>query len=96
MRSIEFLPAAADDYSTARRWYAERSPQAALAFETAVDAAVERIAERPESWPLCDERHRYYILRRFPFSLIYRFDGDHIIVVAVAHSSRESTYWFTR
>jgi hypothetical protein len=36
------------------------------------------------------------LLARFPFGLIYRFDGQDIVIVAVAHNKRRSGYWRKR
>jgi plasmid stabilization system protein ParE len=70
--------------------------QAAAGFEAAVDAALQRIIASPRTWSFCDERHQLYILRRYPYSIVYRQHGDDILVVAVAHSGRESAYWRDR
>jgi toxin ParE1/3/4 len=32
-------------------------------------------------------------LRRFPFSLLYRIEGDEVRISAVAHHSRRPGYW---
>jgi hypothetical protein len=47
-------------------------------------------------WPLCDDRHRFYILRRYPYSIIYRIENGNVLIVAVAHSRRSATYWHGR
>ncbi|WP_102017610.1 type II toxin-antitoxin system RelE/ParE family toxin [Rhodopirellula islandica] len=47
-------------------------------------------------FPKCDARHRFYLLRRFPFRVIYRVDGEDVVVVAVAHGSQDPNYWATR
>jgi plasmid stabilization system protein ParE len=94
--NIDFLPAAEADYKQALAWYRERSARAAAGFEAALDVALNRIAEAPEQWELCDDRHHLYILRRYPYSVIYRIEGDDVLVVAVAHSSRDESYWHRR
>jgi plasmid stabilization system protein ParE len=94
--NVSFLPAAAADYQQALAWYQARSPQAAAGFEAAVEVALQRIADAPEQWALCDDRHRFYTLRRYPYSIIYRVESGDVIVVAVAHSSRSPTYWHGR
>jgi plasmid stabilization system protein ParE len=91
-----FLPAAEADYRQALAWYQARSPRAAAGFEAAVEDALRRIAGVPEQWPLCDDRHRFYVLRRYPYSIIYRIESGDILVIAVAHSSRSATYWQRR
>jgi plasmid stabilization system protein ParE len=94
--NVSFLPAADADYQDARAWYATRSRQAAAGFEAAVAVAVKEIADNPELYNLLDDRHRRCMLRRFPYSLIYRVEALGILVVAVAHSRRSSSYWHGR
>ncbi|HMN46589.1 MAG TPA: hypothetical protein PKE27_18580 [Povalibacter sp.] len=40
-----------------------------------------------------DENLRHFVLRKFPFSVVYAVAGDMIYIVAVAHGSREPDYW---
>lgn len=39
---------------------------------------------------------RRYVLRRFPYSIIYRATADAIQIVAVAHHRRKPGYWTKR
>jgi hypothetical protein len=39
---------------------------------------------------------RRVVLRRFPFSIIYRVRGEEILVIALAHASRLPAYWAAR
>ena len=94
--NVSFLPGALDDYVEARMWYAEQSRRAAAAFEAAVDVGVKKIAADPERFPSCDDCHRFHILKRFPFSLVFRVSSNGVLIVAVAHSSREQSYWKSR
>jgi plasmid stabilization system protein ParE len=43
MADVAILKAAADDYTAALRWYAERSIAAAAGFETAISQAIEAV-----------------------------------------------------
>lgn len=96
MAEALFLPGADDDYRSALRWYAEQGPHLADAFEVAVDEALSKIASGPHRFARYDERHRCFPLRRFPYALIYRSDGDQVIVVGVAHGKRRPGYWKKR
>jgi toxin ParE1/3/4 len=97
MADVLILRAAEDEYVAAMQWYAERSVTAAIGFEAAVASAITSIATQPSWHPTCDDRHRFMIVRGYPFHLIYRIDGpDSIAVVAVAHGSREPDYWRNR
>jgi len=83
------LVEAADEYDRAR-------PGLGDEFTVLVEQAIESILAAPQRWPLVDQRHRRYLLRRFPYSIFYRFDEAEIIVVAIAHRRRRPGYWSRR
>jgi toxin ParE1/3/4 len=39
---------------------------------------------------------RHFVLRKFPFSIVYAVVRDLVYIVAVAHGSREPEYWQLR
>jgi toxin ParE2 len=94
--NVLILPVAQSDYQQALAWYQARSPQAAANFETAVEVALRRIADTPELWARCDDRHRFYTLRRYPYSIIYRVEAGSVLVVAFAHARRSMSFWLGR
>ena len=96
MADISVHPEAEAEYEGALGWYLERSIRAADRFELAFDEALRSIAENPKRFPVLDAIHRYSILRRYPYSVIFRFDDDVVRVVAVAHSKRLPGYWRDR
>lgn len=97
MTELLIVSEAEEEYSQSFRWYAERSRRAADAFEAEFARALEAIAENPERFPSCDDHHRAYLLKRYPFQIIYRrLSTDRILIVAVAHTSRRPGYWLGR
>jgi len=92
----ELHPDAVAEAAIARRWYAERSEAAAEAFIVELDAALEKIAEAPLSFPPHLHESRRYLLRRFPFGVVFRVKGVIIQIVAVAHAKRRPGYWSER
>ena len=74
-------------------WYAERDLEVAQAFMAALDRAVEVIARSPNSWPVFEAGTRRYLLKTFPYYLIYRRTVSDIEVVAVMHERRRPGYW---
>lgn len=96
MAEVTIHPAAEADDEQAPAWYLERSPQAAKRFEMAFDEAVEDIRSHPALFPLCDDLHRFVLLKRYPYSLIYKWDGVEARVIAVAHSKRRPDSWSGR
>jgi plasmid stabilization system protein ParE len=94
MDNLLIAEAAEEEYTEFLNWYAERSLRAAEGFEGAFQQALESIASHPERYPLCDDRHRFFLLKRYPFQIIYRrASEDRWLVVAVAHTSRRPGYW---
>lgn len=90
---LEYLDEAVIDAEEAARWYAERSPSAAIRFSIELDDAEAAILDRPEAWPAVGAGNRRYLLRRFPFSIVYRVEPLKVVIVAVAHARRRPGYW---
>jgi toxin ParE1/3/4 len=95
-RDLEYLEEALEEAEAAAGWYADRSLTAAAGFSEEIDAAEEAIAEFPEAWPSFAHGTRRYLLRRYPFSIVYRIGSGRILIVAVAHAHRRPGYWKSR
>jgi toxin ParE1/3/4 len=61
-----------------------------------MERALSFISEKPESWPAFEAGTRRFLLRRFPYSIVYRLCGEEIQVVAIAHTKRRPRYWRDR
>ena len=96
MASVLVTSAAERDFTEALCWYAERSQRAAEGFDAEFQRALEQIAADPERFAHCDDLHRYYLMRRYPYQVIYRQREDQLIIVAVAHAKRRPGYWSDR
>ena len=94
--AVEFHPLAADEVEAAERWYRERNETAATRFRRELDRAVGLIAERPEAAPPYIGNTRRFLLRRFPFFVVYRVFSQRVQIVAVAHARRRPQYWIQR
>lgn len=75
----------------AQAWYESRAAGLGLEFARAIDAAVASAVRNPEAYSLVASSCRRVLLRRFPFSLVYRVRGDELLVVAVFHHRRDPT-----
>lgn len=94
---MQFHEKAAVEYDASFECYLDRSPDAARDFNTEVERALAQIGKAPLRWPSGPFNTRRYLLRRFPFLLIYREQlADVIQIVAVAHTSRRPGYWKLR
>jgi toxin ParE1/3/4 len=94
--SIRFHPEAAREAEEARDWYRERGPAVEDGFVADLNHAVEQVTLAPLRWPRYKARTRRYVFRQYPYSLIYRIEGNFVRVLAVAHDSRRANYWFSR
>ena len=96
MAKVDVLSIAEQEFTKALGWYAERSLRTAEGFDAEFDKALQTIGADPRRFPLCDERHRFYLMDRYPYQVIYREEPDEVVVIAVAHSKRRPRYWATR
>lgn len=89
-------PEAIAEARAAREWYQARNAEAAEAFMAELDMAIQRIEEAPRQWPPYLTGTRRYLLRRFPFFVVFRETDDRLQILAVAHARRRPGYWIGR
>jgi len=77
-------------------FYETERPGLGAELAKEVEAAVERITTLREAWQPLGPNTRRCRPQNFPYGVIYRVLGDEILIVAVAHLSREPGYWKSR
>ena len=92
----QFHPEAELEILEAAARYEAEVPGLALEFGEEVERVIELLLESPDLGAPVDGDIRHFVLRRFPFSVIYVATRDFVYVLAVAHSSREPGYWTLR
>lgn len=93
---LRFHPTARREVDLAFDWYLERSPKAAAAFLAELDHAAAIICKAPDAWPKYEQGSRRYVMRRFPFSVMYNVKDGIVEVMALAHHKRRPGYWHVR
>ena len=96
MYKITFHPEIFSEIKTSHDWYESQTVGLGNDFLNELETSYETISELPETWPKFQTGFRRFLLGKFPFSVIYHFDGDTIYVVAVMHNSRKPGYWEDR
>ena len=100
MASYAFHPEASTEYLEATRYYLDHaSPLVAAAFVAEIEAAIKSVLALRVAWRVVEEPEiRRYYLKRFPYSLYYRWEIEHdrVSIYAVMHSSRLPGYWHHR
>jgi hypothetical protein len=90
---IVFRPEAAREVLQAQAWYEARVRGLGLTFAQAVDVAVERAQRSPFAFRVIEPPYRHVILRRFPYSIIYKVDEVELVVVACLHHRKSPQSW---
>ena len=96
MLSLEFHPDIYQEVREGYRWYESKSVGLGEDFLNELESAYKIILELPDTWPIISNSFRRYLLKRFPYGVIYKTSKDRIFIVAVMHLSREPYYWRKR
>ena len=91
-----FHPEARLEYREATAFYESQRPGLGVAFTREVEATIERILQAPERWRMVEQDVRRCLTHTFPYSILYTAEERFVLVVAVAHGSREPGYWHRR
>lgn len=93
---VEFFPAAEIELIEAAEFYESRFSGLGIDLILEVERVVAVLFEIPSLGEKLDPVHRRISLRRFPYGIVFRRDGDVIRIVAVAHRRRKPRYWGSR
>jgi len=93
---IEFHADARIEADASFDYYLQRNARAAEAFYRELENALRQIQVGRERWPKYLYGTRRYLLKRFPFVIVYRLKESRIEIMAVAHGRRRPGYWSTR
>lgn len=79
-------------------WYEADYPGRGRRFFDAVQATAKRVLAAPNTFPLWRRRRdiRFAVVPRFPYTLIFRGEGEAVVIYAVAHNKRRPGYWQKR
>jgi toxin ParE1/3/4 len=89
LRRIEWLPEAARNLASHLAYVGERNPYAAIELGDAIEAALDRLTEFPESArPGRVRGTRELVVARTPYIVVYRLEADAIVVLRVLHGAQ--------
>jgi toxin ParE1/3/4 len=63
------------------------------AFIAEVHRSLDELCALPLAGTLVNKDVRWWVVRRFPYSILYRVRPDHIRILAIAHHKRRPLYW---
>ena len=91
-------PEALGDLRDAASFYREQAGTSrAQSFLREFEKSINRLLLHPAlGTPWHGRGRRRYLMKHFPYSLVYTVSGDEIRILAVAHYSRRPGYWTGR
>ena len=93
MKRVRFHPDAEAEFIAAGQFYDTQADGLGLEFVAEVRSAARTIAAHPEIGHRFSKRLRRFLVRRFPYGLLYRVEPKAIFIVAVMHLRRRPGYW---
>ena len=94
--TLSFHPSAESEVLGSFQWYAQRNPDAADAFQDAIEQSGRLILRNPTAWPAYLHGTQKYVLEHLPFTVVFRAQKNRIEIIAVAHHRRQPGYWAER
>lgn len=95
-RKLVFTDDAAGDIAEAYRWYESQRIGLGEDLLLRVEACADRVRRMPTMHEVVHSEFRRALVRKFPYSLFYDFDGESVVVHAVLHNARDPGVWRQR
>lgn len=94
--TFRFLPPAQAELFEGISYYAAISAELGLRFEQAIADAVRGAVAHPERGAPRSKNTRRWLVKGFPFGVIFRASEVEVLVVAIAHQRKRPEYWAHR
>jgi toxin ParE1/3/4 len=89
VKPVVIRPRAEADLHHAKGWYDAQRLGLGAQFLNVVNEAIHLLEERSEQYPFFYRDFRRVLLRRFPYKIFYRVEGQRVIVFRVLHAKRD-------
>ena len=89
-------PDAVADIENARSWFDDQREDLGVEFLIAIRKAISSIQKMPGRYKFVKGGCQRALVRRFRYVVIFKRDGNSLVVIAVYHSSRDEDFWKTR
>ena len=91
--SIRTISKAEQDIASAIEWYLEISKDLAIRFNQELDEIFSKLLAFPEAYPIVFLDMRMYLMKTYPYKILYVIDGSEIIIHAVVHHKMHPNSW---
>lgn len=93
---LDYHPEASEELIEAARFYEGKGTRLGERFLDAVEASLAMLQRNPTLGWADEFGRRRWLVRRFPYLIIYRLADTFLHILAVAHTSRRPWYWMSR
>jgi len=90
---IIFHELAEEELNEAAALYSRTRPGLGDASVAEVQRAVDALVIAPLAGAAVEGDVPWWLVKRFPYSVLYRVRSDHIRILAIAHQKRRPFYW---
>jgi plasmid stabilization system protein ParE len=94
--TFRFLPPAEAELLEGISYYSAIHSELGSRFEQAVAEAVRKLVAHPERGAPRSKSTRRWLVKSFPFGIIYRASESGVLIVAIAHQRKKPEYWADR
>ena len=95
MKPHIFHPDAGAEYTSAVQYYADIAPELGTVSTTKSSGSSTRFAAS-RNVSFASARRPNALARKFPYSVVYLNQPDHVWIVAIMHAKRRPGYWRER
>lgn len=96
MHEIVIHESADEELQAAALFYEMRETDLGQEFLRELALSFYRIRENPFTYSTIFDDYRRSLMSRFPYGVVYRIEGEKVLVFAVAHLRRRPGYWRDR
>lgn len=91
--NFSFHPDVEEEFFEAIKYYEGCKRGLGYDFSIEVYSAIDKILAFPDTWPILDDEIQRFLVKRFPFGIIYSIEPDVIFILSVMHLNRKPGYW---
>lgn len=89
-------PEARHEFREAALYYERQSAGLGGRFVDAIESGFRQIQRGPFTWRCIRGDIRRFLVKTFPFGIVYACREDQIFILAIMHFKREPDYWLGR
>jgi toxin ParE1/3/4 len=89
-------PAALEELKEAKSFYNLKMVNLGDLFLVEITKGINTIKHSPKTWKKYDKYCRRFLLKKFPYAIIYRIKNNTIQIIAFMHFHRKPFYWRPR